>query len=71
MTETASLAPSCFPGGVGNTWSAGDFVFLVEDVSTKIFDRMPDETWFYPGHGNDSTIGAERPHVAEWRQRGW
>ena len=62
---------SLFPGGVGKTWSPEDFRSLVHDVSTKLFDRLPDETWFYPGHGNDSTLGAERPHVAEWRSRGW
>ena len=44
---------------------------LVDDVEAKIFDRLPDETWFYPGHGNDSVIGTERPHLAEWRERGW
>ena len=60
-----------FPGGVGKTWSPEDFRALVHDVSTKLFDRLPDETWFYPGHGNDSTLGAERPHLAEWRSRGW
>ena len=60
-----------FPGGVGKTWSPEDFTTLVDDVSRKLFDRLPDETWFYPGHGNDSTLGAERPHVAEWRARGW
>ena len=63
---------SLFPGGVGNTF--GDktaFEQLIEDVSTKIFDRLPDDTWFYPGHGNDSTLGAERPHLDEWRERGW
>jgi len=60
-----------FPGGVGKTWSPEDFRSLVHDVSTKLFDRLPDETWFYPGHGNDSTLGAERPHLAEWRSRGW
>ena len=63
---------SLFPGGVGNTF--GDeaaFVQLIDDVETKVFQRLPDETWFYPGHGNDSTIGAERPHLAEWRARGW
>ena len=37
----------------------------------KLFDALPDETWFYPGHGKDSTLGAERPSVAEWRARGW
>ena len=63
---------SLFPGGVGNTFGDKDaFRQLVEDVSTKLFDRLPDDTWFYPGHGNDSTLGAERPHVAEWRERGW
>jgi len=62
---------SLFPGGVGKTWSADDFATLIDDVSTKVFDRLPDETWFYPGHGDDSTLGAERPHLAEWRERGW
>ena len=63
---------SLFPGGVGNTF--GDkaaFEQLFDEVSTKIFDRLPDDTWFYPGHGNDSTLGAERPHLGEWRARGW
>ncbi len=63
---------SLFPGGVGNTF--GDeaaFARLIEDVETKVFQRLPDDTWFYPGHGNDSTLGVERPHVAEWRARGW
>jgi glyoxylase-like metal-dependent hydrolase (beta-lactamase superfamily II) len=62
---------SLFPGGVGRTESADDFASLLHDVSTKLFDRLPDETWFYPGHGDDSTLGAERPHLAEWRARGW
>ncbi len=62
---------SLFPGGIGKTWSKEDFASLVEDVSTKLFDRLPDETWFYPGHGSDSTLGAERPHLQEWRDRGW
>jgi glyoxylase-like metal-dependent hydrolase (beta-lactamase superfamily II) len=62
---------SLFPGGVGKTWSKEDFASLLDDVSTKLFDRLPDETWFYPGHGDDSTLGAERPHLAGWRERGW
>ncbi len=63
---------SLFPGGVGNTFgSAEDFRSLLSDVRTKLFDRLPDETWFYPGHGKDSTLGAERPHLAEWETRGW
>jgi glyoxylase-like metal-dependent hydrolase (beta-lactamase superfamily II) len=63
---------SLFPGGVGNTQGdAARFRQLIDDVSSKVFDVLPDETWFYPGHGNDSTLGAERPHLAEWRERGW
>jgi glyoxylase-like metal-dependent hydrolase (beta-lactamase superfamily II) len=63
---------SLFPGGVGNTFGdAENFRSLFRDVSTKLFDRLPDETWFYPGHGNDSTLGAERPNLREWEARGW
>jgi glyoxylase-like metal-dependent hydrolase (beta-lactamase superfamily II) len=62
---------SLFPGGVGKTWSPEDFSSLIDDVEARVFDVLPDETWFYPGHGNDSTLGAERPHLAEWRERGW
>ena len=61
-----------FPGGVGNT--DGDperFASLIDDVEHRLFDRLPDDTWFYPGHGKDSTLGAERPHLKEWRERGW
>lgn len=62
---------SLFPGGVGKTWSPEDFDQLYADVVARVFDVLPDETWFYPGHGNDSTIGAERPQLPEWRARGW
>ena len=62
---------SLFPGGVGKTWSADDFASLVDDVESKLFDRLDDDTWFYPGHGDDSTLGAERASVPEWRARGW
>ena len=61
-----------FPGGVGNTEKdAGRFESLLDGVVDKIFDRLPDETWIYPGHGKDTTLGAERPHLDEWRERGW
>ena len=63
---------SLFPGGVGATFGDGDaFAQLISDVETKLFARLPDETWFYPGHGNDGRLGDERPHLAEWRERGW
>jgi glyoxylase-like metal-dependent hydrolase (beta-lactamase superfamily II) len=62
---------SLFPGGIGRTRSAQDFTRLLDDVTAKLFDRLPDETWFYPGHGDDSTLGDQRTHLAEWRERGW
>jgi glyoxylase-like metal-dependent hydrolase (beta-lactamase superfamily II) len=62
---------SLFPGGVGKTRSAENFTSLLNDVTTKVFDRLPDETWVYPGHGKDTTLGSERPHLEEWRARGW
>ena len=62
---------SLFPGGVGKTNSPEDFTSLFNDVSERLFGRLPDRTWVYPGHGNDTTLGAERPHLAEWRERGW
>ena len=61
-----------FPGGVGNTFGDKDnFARLIDDVETKLFGRLPDETWIYPGHGADTTLGNERPGLAEWRSRGW
>ena len=47
------------------------FDSLYAGVVAKVFDRLPDATWVYPGHGGDTTLGAERPHLAEWRERGW
>jgi glyoxylase-like metal-dependent hydrolase (beta-lactamase superfamily II) len=60
-----------FPGGVGKTWQPGDFNQLLEDVTTRVFDVYGDSTVVYPGHGDDTTLGAERPSLAEWRERGW
>ncbi|TYQ09459.1 UNVERIFIED_ORG: glyoxylase-like metal-dependent hydrolase (beta-lactamase superfamily II) [Gordonia westfalica J30] len=60
-----------FPGGIGKTWKSEDFDTLIEDVSTKLFDRFGDSTVVYPGHGKDTTLGAERPSLQEWRERGW
>ncbi|WP_409329296.1 MBL fold metallo-hydrolase [Trujillonella humicola] len=61
-----------FPGGVGNTQKDPQrFTSLLDDVEERVFGPLPDETWVYPGHGKDTTLGAERPHLAEWRARGW
>ncbi|GAA0464849.1 hydrolase [Paractinoplanes deccanensis] len=62
---------SLFPGGHGKTVTPADHLSLMDDLESKVFSRLPDDTWFYPGHGKDSTLGNERPHLAEWRERGW
>lgn len=63
---------SLFPGGVGNTQGdAARFTSLLDDVTSRVFGEYDDATWVYPGHGKDTTLGAERPHLAEWRERGW
>jgi glyoxylase-like metal-dependent hydrolase (beta-lactamase superfamily II) len=63
---------SLFPGGVGNTdKDPARFGSLIDDVEQRIFGVLPDDTWVYPGHGDDTTLGVERPHLGEWRERGW
>jgi glyoxylase-like metal-dependent hydrolase (beta-lactamase superfamily II) len=64
---------SLFPGGVGATthYDYQSFPQLIDDVEQRIFGRYGDDTWFYPGHGDDGTLGAERGQVPEWRARGW
>jgi glyoxylase-like metal-dependent hydrolase (beta-lactamase superfamily II) len=62
---------SLFPGGPGKTTGGDDFDSLMADLQAKVFDRLPDDTWFYPGHGNDSTLGTERPSIPEWLARRW
>jgi len=63
---------SLFPGGVGNTrGDAQAFDQLIRGVQAKLFDVLPDDSWVYPGHGADTTLGAERPALPHWRARGW
>ena len=60
-----------FPGGPGNTKSAmGDFPQIIESIRTRLF-TLPEDTLVYPGHGLDTTIGTEKPHLQEWIDRGW
>ncbi|MFE2828448.1 MBL fold metallo-hydrolase [Streptomyces sp. NPDC059271] len=60
-----------FPGGPGRTTNPVDFTSLMDGLEARVFGPLPDETWIYPGHGDDTTLGTERPHLAEWRARGW
>ncbi len=62
---------SLFPGGPGKTATPADFAQLMDDLESRVFDVYGDETWVYPGHGADTTLGAERAHLGEWRERGW
>lgn len=62
---------SLFPGGHGRTTTLDDHLMLMDALEGKVFGRLPDATWVYPGHGLDTTLGAERPSLAEWRERGW
>ncbi len=62
---------SLFPGGHGRTTTLDDHRQLMDDLESKVFAALPDGTWVYPGHGRDTTLGAERPALPEWRARGW
>jgi glyoxylase-like metal-dependent hydrolase (beta-lactamase superfamily II) len=62
---------SLFPGGPGRTTTSEEFNSLMDDLEERVFGQLPDETWVYPGHGDDTTLGRERPNIPEWRARGW
>lgn len=61
-----------FPGGPGATkFPGGDFAAIIRSIEDRLFAPLPEETVVMPGHGADTTIGAERPHLQEWIDRGW
>lgn len=63
---------SLFPGGLGNTFGDADrFASLLDDTVHRVFAVLPDDTIVHPGHGAKTTLGNERPHLSEWRERGW
>jgi glyoxylase-like metal-dependent hydrolase (beta-lactamase superfamily II) len=63
---------SLFPGGPGNTDKDPQrFGSLMDDLEARVFGELGDGTWVYPGHGDDTTLGAERPSIPDWRARGW
>jgi glyoxylase-like metal-dependent hydrolase (beta-lactamase superfamily II) len=77
LAYTAGVVPqlftgdSLFPGGAGRTTNPKDFASLMDDLESKVFARFDDSTVVHPGHGDDTTLGDERPHLGEWRARGW
>lgn len=62
---------SLFPGGPGRTASPADFTSLMTDLSERVFDAYPDDTAVHPGHGDSTTLGAERGNLPDWWARGW
>ena len=61
-----------FPGGPGNTkFEGGDFPTIIESIERRLFAPFGADTLVMPGHGDDTTLGAEAPHLEEWVTRGW
>jgi len=60
-----------FPGGPGNTKFGGDFPTIITSIEDRLFSKLPGDTIVLPGHGDDTTIATETPHLQEWVDRGW
>ena len=74
LEETPMLftGDTLFPGGPGNTnHDAKDFATIITSIDERIFGVFADDVTIWPGHGKQSTVGAERPHLDEWVARGW
>ena len=60
-----------FPGGPGNaTFEGGDFATIIQSIDSQLF-TLPPDTIVLRGHGDDTTVGTERPHLQQWIDRGW
>ena len=71
-TPLVFTGDTLFPGGPGNTsFPGGNFPTIITSIDERLFGVYDDETTIWPGHGAPSTIGAERPHLDEWVERGW
>ena len=60
-----------FPGGPGATQYGGDFATIIGSIEGRIFSKFDESTIVLPGHGLDTTLGTESPHLDEWVARGW
>ena len=61
-----------FPGGPGATkFPGGDFPTIIKSIDERLFSGFDADTLVLPGHGDQTTIGTERPHLQEWIDRGW
>jgi glyoxylase-like metal-dependent hydrolase (beta-lactamase superfamily II) len=71
-TPVLLTGDTLFTGGPGNTKSdLGDFATIIASIDRRLFAPLPPDTIVMPGHGADTTLGAERPHLDEWIARGW
>ncbi len=62
---------SLFPGGPGRTEGEAEFSSLMDDLTERVFGVYGDHAAVLPGHGDGTTLGAERSQLTRWRQRGW
>lgn len=61
-----------FPGGPGATsFEGGDFPTIITSIEDRLFSTLSADTLVLPGHGDDTTIGAESPHLQDWVDRGY
>jgi glyoxylase-like metal-dependent hydrolase (beta-lactamase superfamily II) len=71
-TNLLFTGDTLFPGGPGNTSTAGgDFPTIIESIDRRIFARFDPDTLVLPGHGASTTVADEAPHLQEWVDRGW
>lgn len=70
-TTVLLTGDSLFPGGPGKTESPADFASLMDDLESRVFGTYADSTVVLPGHGDGTTVGAERGNLQDWRRRGW
>ena len=72
QTPLLFTGDTLFPGGPGATqYEGGDFDTIIRSIEDRIFSRFDGSTVVLPGHGLDTTIGNETPHLDEWIARGW
>src|ERR1700688_4916107 len=71
-TQLLFSGDTLFPGGPGATkFPGGDFPTIIKSIEDRLFSRFGPDTVVLPGHGTDTSIGAEQPHLQEWVDRGW